>query len=334
MTINFHNNNQYNPWMQLAQQGLNMFCGNSMNMFGMNCSLFNYGGMGFGGMGFGSMGFGGLGFGGITGYNNVNYDAMAGWAVGNALLGVASQAIGSIKADRQNDNAVYADNKAQIESIDKQIVDLKAERENPKIDAKYDTDINKAQKSLANANTKVSELEAALKALQEKTGENSSQADIEAKQEELDQARLDAQTAKEKVTTAETARDDAIKARESEIEEKIKGLEAQRARLQAQVDDADLDKADGRRLQRLSDDDYAQCFNNDGSLKSSVTYTKKHARTAINHFMNAVDPDKKLKAAKNLVIMYNQYLSSDDKTTLIRNAAKIAQRYIDEHKQK
>ena len=329
MTINFHNNNQYNPWMQLAQQGLNMFCGNSMNMFGMNCSLFNYGGMGFGSLGFGSMGFGG-----ITGYNNVNYDAMAGWAVGNALLGVASQAIGSIKADRQNDNAVYADNKAQIESIDKQIVDLKAERKNPKIDAKYDTDINNAQKSLASANTKVLELTTALAELEKKTGEEKSQADIEAKQKELKKAQDDAQTAEEKVKTAETARDDAIKARESEIDEKIKGLEAQRARLQAQVDDADLDKADGRRLQRLSDDDYAQCFNNDGSLKSSVTYTKKHARTAINHFMNAVDPDKKLKAAKNLVTMYNQYLSSDDKTSLIRNAATIAQRYIDEHKQK
>ena len=324
MTINFHNNNQYNPWMQLAQQGLNMFCGNSMNMFGMNCSLFNYGGLGFGG----------LGFGGITGYNNVNYDAMAGWAVGNALLGVASQAIGSIKADRQNDNAVYADNKAQIESIDKQIADLNAERENPKIDAKYDTDINKAQKSLASANTKVSELTTALAELEKKTGEDRSETDIATKKSELETAQKDAQTAEKEVKTARDAKEKAEDAKKREIEEKIEGLKAQRARLQAQVDDADLDKADGRRLQRLSDDDYAQCFNNDGSLKSSVTYTKKHARTAINHFMNAVDPDKKLKAAKNLVTMYNQYLSSDDKTTLIRNAATIAQRYIDEHKQK
>ena len=324
MTINFHNNNQYNPWMQLAQQGLNMFCGNSMNMFGMNCSLFNYGGLGFGG----------LGFGGITGYNNVNYDAMAGWAVGNALLGVASQAIGSIKADRQNDNAVYADNKAQIESIDKQIADLNAERENPKIDAKYDTDINKAQKSLASANTKVSELTTALAELEKKTCEDRSETDIATKKSELETAQKDAQTAEKEVKTARDAKEKAEDAKKREIEEKIEGLKAQRARLQAQVDDADLDKADGRRLQRLSDDDYAQCFNNDGSLKSSVTYTKKHARTAINHFMNAVDPDKKLKAAKNLVTMYNQYLSSDDKTTLIRNAATIAQRYIDEHKQK
>ena len=294
--------------MQLAQQGL--------NMFGMNCSLFNYGGMGFGG----------LGFGGITGYNNVNYDAI--------LLDVASQAIGSIKADRQNDNAVYADNKAQIESIDKQIADLNAERENPKIDAKYDTDINKAQKSLASANTKVSELEAALVELEKKTGEDRSETDIATKKSELETAQKDAQTAEKEVKTARDAKEKAEDAKKREIEEKIEGLKAQRARLQAQVDDADLDKAYGRRLQRLSDDDYAQCFNNDGSLKSSVTYTKKHARTAINHFMNAVDPDKKLKAAKNLVTMYNQYLSSDDKTTLIRNAATIAQRYIDEHKQK
>ena len=319
MTINFHNNNQYNPWMQLAQQGLNMFCGNSMNMFGMNGSLFNYGGMGFGS----------LGFGGITGYNNVNYDAMAGWAVGNALLGVASQAIGSIKADRQNDNAVYADNKAQIESIDKQIADLKAERENLQKDPHFNTDVINANKAFEDAEKKVSKLNAELNDLKGKTGEDISQTDIDAKQKELDDAIVAEKKAKTDKENAEKA-----KAKIDEIEEKIKGLEAQRARLQAQVDDADLDKADGRRLQRLSDDDYAQCFNNDGSLKSSVTYTKKHARTAINHFMNAVDPDKKLKAAKNLVTMYNQYLSSDDKTTLIRNAAKIAQRYIDEHKQK
>lgn len=334
MTINFHNNNQYNPWMQLAQQGLNMFCGNSMNMFGMNGSLFNYGGMGFGGLGFGGMGFGGMGFGGMTGYNNVNYDAMAGWAVGNALLGVASQAIGSIKADRQNDDAVYADNKAQIESIDKQIVDLKAESANPKIDAHYEADLKKAEEAFANAKTKVSDLESALKELDKKTGEDRSETDIATKKSELETAQKDAQTAEKEVKTARDAKEKAEEAKKREIDEKIKGLEAQRARLQAQVDDADLDKADGRRLQRLSDDDYAQCFNNDGSLKSSVTYTKKHARTAINHFMNAVDPDKKLKAAKNLVTMYNQYLSSDDKTSLIRNAATIAQRYIDEHKQK
>ena len=324
MTINFHNNNQYNPWMQLAQQGLNMFCGNSMNMFGMNCSLFNYGGMGFGSLGFGSMGFGG-----ITGYNNVNYDAMAGWAVGNALLGVANQAIGSIKADRQNDDATYADNKAQIESIDKQIADLKAERENLQKDPHFNTDVKNANKAFADAEQKVLELQGELNALKAKKGEDRSQADIDAKQNELDDAIVAEKKAKTDKENAEKA-----KAKIDEIEEKIKGLEAQRARLQAQVDDADLDKADGRRLQRLSDDDYAQCFNNDGSLKSSVTYTKKHARTAINHFMNAVDPDKKLKAAKNLVTMYNQYLSSDDKTTLIRNAATIAQRYIDEHKQK
>ncbi len=318
MTINFHNNNQYNPWMQLAQQGLNMFGGNSMNMFGMNGSLFNYGGMGFGSLGFGSMGFGGM-----TGYNNVNYDAMAGWAVGNALLGVASQAIGSIKADRQNDNAVYADNKAQIESIDKQIVDLKAERKNPKIDAHFEADIKKAEEALTKASAN-STSQAANTASSTETTNVTTQSPTNLQDDPLEKA----------YDNAVQARKDAIKARESEIEEKIKGLEAQRARLQAQVDDADLDKADGRRLQRLSDDDYAQCFNNDGSLKSSVTYTKKHARTAINHFMNAVDPDKKLKAAKNLVTMYNQYLSSDDKTSLIRNAATIAQRYIDEHKQK
>lgn len=312
MTINFHNNNQYNPWMQLAQQGLNMFGGT--NMFSMNGSLYNFGGMGFGG---------------ITGYNNVNYDAMAGWAVGNALLGVASQAIGSIKADRQNDNAVYADNKAQIESIDKQIVDLKAERENLQKDPHFNTDVINANKAFEDAEKKVSKLNAELNDLKGKTGEDISQTDIDAKQKELDDAIVAEKKAKTDKENAEKA-----KAKIDEIEEKIKGLEAQRARLQAQVDDADLDKADGRRLQRLSDDDYAQCFNNDGSLKSSVTYTKKHARTAINHFMNAVDPDKKLKAAKNLVTMYNQYLSSDDKTSLIRNAATIAQRYIDEHKQK
>lgn len=300
--------------MQLAQQGLNMFGGT--NMFSMNGSLYNFGGMGFGG---------------ITGYNNVNYDAMAGWAVGNALLGVASQAIGSIKADRQNDDAVYADNKAQIESIDKQIVDLKAERSNLENDNHFDDDVIKTTDAYKSAVKNVNDLETKLRELESKT--DRSETDIAAKRQELKKAKEAKEKAETDKNNAETAKAKA-EAKIAKINEKIKGLEAQRARLQAQVDDADLDKADGRRLQRLSDDDYAQCFNNDGSLKSSVTYTKKHARTAINHFMNAVDPDKKLKAAKNLVTMYNQYLSSDDKTSLIRNAATIAQRYIDEHKQK
>lgn len=324
MTINFHNNNQMN-WMNMLQQGINMFGGN--NMFGMNGSLFNFNG---------GFNIGSTNMCSIMGYG-VNYDAMAGMAVANSVMGTISQAVSSSQAEKQNDRAIYNNNKNQIENIDSQIKALKAEYANPKVDDKYNTDISSAQTALASANTDLQNAENKKTELVNKKKTATTDEEKTKIQEQIDEIEKEitekdkkVKECKSKETAAEQAKADAIKNKQAEIQAKIDALEAQKAELQKEVDSVELDDADGSKLQRLSDEKYNASLNTDGTVRDDVKYTKKHARTAINHFMKAVNgTDDKLTAAKTLVAIYGR-LDSNDKTDVLQNAANIAQRYIKE----
>jgi len=79
-----------NPWMQLASSTLGMLGGNSMGC----------------GMGYGLGSFGGLTGMGCSNiftdcYGEPNYDAMAGWGVANAVIGVGLQAWQSHQANKE-----------------------------------------------------------------------------------------------------------------------------------------------------------------------------------------------------------------------------------------
>ena len=310
-----------NNWMNLFQQGLGMLgMNNTLGSFGsfgsmsMNGSLFNY---------------------------NVNYDAMAGMAVANAVLGVSSQAISSSKAEKQADKQEHANNQARLEQIDKEISDLNKTDITKEVEtrSKTDSDVKSKQTALDNASTK---LDSADKYINDKqsayeTAKNKKEdertsdekqliIDYEAKVAEkpkLEQAKKAAETA---LNTAKSALETKIK---DEIKNKIDDLKAEKEKLQKEVDSYDLDAANGTSLSRTSDKKYEALLNNGVAPKGS--YTKANVKTAVDRFMQALDgTPEKLQTAKNLVTMFNGCSNWNE---TLQKAAKVAQRYVDEHKE-
>lgn len=314
-------NTMNNNWMNLFQQGLGMLgMNNTLGSFGsfgsmsMNGSLFNY---------------------------NVNYDAMAGMAVANAVLGVSSQAISSSKAEKQADKQEYANNQARLEQIDKEISDLNKTDITKEVETRSKTDSNVKSKQTAfdtaSGNLKstedyIAKNEAAYNAAKNKkdkertSDEKQLIIDYEAKvagKPNLEQAKKDAETALNK------AKSDLETKIKNEIKNKIDDLKAEKEKLQKEVDSYDLDAANGTSLSRTSDKKYEALLNNGVAPKGS--YTRANVKTAVDRFMQALDgTPEKLQTAKNLVIMF-EGCSNWNET--LQKAAKVAQRYVDEHKE-
>ena len=309
-TLNFYNNN---PWQSLLNQGLGMLGGNS--------SAFGVGTFGFGSMG---------------NVSDSYFNQMAAYSVVNSVFSTINQAVSSNQSTRENKNVTYENNKNQIENIDKQIADLK--KANPKIDAKYDANIENAKsahatlvQSQSSLTAEIKDLEIQIKAETDETKKKVLKEKKARKEIELETLPKQIKEADAKVKVAEKAKDDATEAKQAEIDEKIKALEAQKAELQADVDNYELDKADGRKLQRTSEDKYNAYLNNNGYVNENGSYTKRDLRTAVNRFMNGLsNSTDKYKAAKNVITIYNR-LSSEDKTAILKQAAEIANKYVKEH---
>lgn len=314
------NYNTNNPWLNMFQQGLGMFGINtngygsfgSMGIMGMNGSLFNY---------------------------NVDYDAMAGFAVTNAVFGVANQAISTSRAEKQAEKNDYESSKNDIKNIDKRIADLNAEKSEPKIDAKYDKNIETAETSLKNLTDRqavlngngkgsIKELNDQLNAETDDAKKKTIEAKIQKLETELSDLNSKISETEKDVQQAKEAKDKAIADRKIAIDKEIKDLENEKKELQAKVDAYDLDKANGNKLSRTSDKKFDTYLEN-GVAKNNVDYSRADAKTATDRFMKALDDSpEKLQAAKNLVTIHNN-CSNWNMTT--KRAAEIAQAYIDEH---
>lgn len=314
------NYNTNNPWLNMFQQGLGMFGINtnsygsfgSMGIMGMNGSLFNY---------------------------NVDYDAMAGFAVTNAVFGVANQAISTSRAEKQAEKNDYESSKNDIKNIDKRIADLNAEKSEPKIDAKYDKNIETAETSLKNLTDRqavlngngkgsINELKDQLNAETDDAKKKTIEAKIQKLKTELSDLNSKISKTEKDVQQAKEAKDKAIADRKIAIDNEIKDLENEKKELQAKVDAYDLDKANGNKLSRTSDKKFDTYLEN-GVAKNNVDYSRADAKTATDRFMKALDDSpEKLQAAKNLVTIHNN-CSNWNMTT--KRAAEIAQAYIDEH---
>lgn len=312
------NYNTNNPWLNMFQQGLGMFGINtngygsfgSMGIMGMNGSLFNY-----------------------------NYDAMAGIAATNAALSVANQAISTSRAEKQAEKNDYEFSKNDIKNIDKRIADLNAEKSEPKIDAKYDKNIETAETSLKNLTDRqavlngngkgsINELKDQLNAETDDAKKKTIEAKIQKLKTELSDLNSKISKTEKDVQQAKEAKDKAIADRKIAIDNEIKDLENEKKELQAKVDAYDLDKANGNKLSRTSDKKFDTYLEN-GVAKNNVDYSRADAKTATDRFMKALDNSpEKLQAAKNLVTIHNN-CSNWNMTT--KRAAEIAQAYIDEH---
>ena len=316
--FNMYNMNMMNGtgWSGILQQGLGMFGGNygSFGMMGMNGSLFT------------------------NCFGEVNYNAMAGYSVANALLGVAGQAISSTRAEKQAEkqNLQNADNR--ISEIDTEITNLQNTDPADEIDKKYDTNIKNAEKDLENANTslaKANETKSTLeKQLDEaKTDEEKSRIkaqidalNIDEKQEAFNKLNGD-ENIEGSVKYYEKQKDDAIKAKEAEIKQKIKKLEAEKAELIEQKNNAALDKADGTKLQRTSKTKFDAKWDTDGSVKDN-DFSKGDMRYAITGFRNATTEEDKKAWANKIATIYEN-LSQNDITSDFKAARQIVDKYVD-----
>lgn len=307
------NTTMNNGWMGMLQQGLSSF-------------------------GVGTNSWGSLG---TIGYN-VNYDAMAGYAVANSVFGVLSQAVSSSRAEKQAEKTQYSNNASRIEQIDKQIKELENTDINDEVEtrSKTDSNVKAKQTALDTASQSLTKNEEYLKkesgnyaaALEREKAGTATEADKKLISE-YKKAEGNTKTLEQEKNKAQTDLDNAKKALETKIENEIKGkiadLKAEKAKLQDEVDNQDLDNADGNKLSRLSDEKYENLLGEDGLAKKNEKYSKAAVKTAVNRFMQATAPETKLKTAKNLVTMFE---GCSDWNENLQKAANIAQRYINEHK--
>lgn len=307
------NTTMNNGWMGMLQQGLSSF-GVGTNSWGS----------------FGTIGY------------NVNYDAMAGYAVANSVFGVLSQAVSSSQAEKQAEKVQYSNNARRIEQIDKQIKELENTDFNDEVEtrSKTDSDVKAKQTAFDKASQLLTKNEDYLKkesgnyaaALEREKAGTATEADKKLISE-YKKAEGNTKTLEQEKKKAQTDLDNAKNALRIKIENEIKGeiadFKAEKAKLQEEVDNQDLDNADGNKLSRLSDEKYENLLGEDGLAKKNEKYSKAAVKTAVNRFMQATAPETKLKTAKNLVTMFE---GCSDWNESLQKAANIAQRYINEHK--
>ena len=313
-SLGMYNLNMYgNSWTGLLQQGMGMLGG----------------------------GFGGFGSCGIftNCFGEVNYDAMAGYGVANALLGVAGQAINHTVSEKREKKAEYQENKAEIEKIDEQIADLKNLDPAKEIDKKYDDNIDTAKSEQTTANTNLKEAKTREGELKTKLAQATTDEEKKNIQKQIDDLKIDElqkkadkyngdATVEGSVKWHEKQKADAIEAKEKEIQEEIRKLEKKKAKLEASVNEIDLDRADGKKFQRTKKEDFDAKWNDDGSMADNAEFTKGDMRYAIAGFRNATsDEDKKYWANKIATIYKN--MNQSDITSDFKAARKIVDSYVD-----
>lgn len=320
-------NNMNNNWMNLFQQGLMLGINNTFGSFGsfvnfnsmsMNGSLFNY---------------------------NVNYDAMAGMAVANAVLGVAGQAISSSRAEKQAEKQEYANNQARLEQIDNDI----NKQEGIKTDKNSEIETLNAQKTTANGKIKslkgdinnlgISNLRIAYNQIKNSTNpEDASK--IDAAKTALENAEKKENELKQQIEAQQKIIDDIDNTKLPDCRRAINGanteianLKAEKETLQKEINSYEdskvktkLASSDEVYNAKIKDIKKYDDKNDDGS------FTKKDVYNAMGRFIKAADGSpEKLKVAKELYYAHNHCGNDFDAQTI--RYAQRAFNYINEYKE-
>ena len=259
------------------------------------------------------MGMLGNGFGGFSGcgiftncFGEVNYDAMAGYGVANALLGVAGQAIASnIKPKEPEINYTQ-----EIQNIDKKITE-KLEQQ-----ADLNTAISEKNDEISEANTKITDLNTRLKGLdlegKKKAWEDAAKqtpqpANVDGLKQIYDEAVKEAKEIQEKIKAQEeiiTAAKEEIKTKEAEVaklETEIEELEAQKAKLQNASDAKVIKDAKSTSWQRAEN----ECIDNwQQAPTEGRQASKKELKRAIYEYKHADNKTDKQEAAKAVKYMF------------------------------
>lgn len=290
---NYQNFNMMNTgWGGLLQQGLGMLGGNSYGMMGMGGSI-------WGGNNFFTNCFG-----------EPNYDAMAGFGVANVLTGVLGQAISSIRAQKAEAKQAEIDTEARLEEVKKEIKELEDTDYEKAIDSKYDANIKDAERrkndiEKIEPDKRTDEQTRELAKLKGGVGVDGSIDDLKNK------------------------KNAAIEAKKKEINEKITELNTEKAKLEEQVTNTKLAKAQGKKYQATKQEDfYAKWVN--GEPKAGTEFTSGDMKFAIGQLSKAVGDDDKKAWAKKIDTIYSYFLNNDKKsiTSDFKFAAQTAQKYL------
>ena len=311
-SLGMYNLNMYgNSWTGLLQQGMGMLGG----------------------------GFGGFGSCGIftNCFGEVNYDAMAGYGVANALLGVAGQAINHTVSEKREKKAEYQENKAEIERITQDIEDKTGEKAGLEAENKTkQSEITAADTAINNLNKQISKLDVAGKkqAYDDANAQDPKPANLADLKKVYEDAVAEENRLKAEITKQENIKKEANETIEennqkiNELTEDIKNLKKELNKLQASVNEIDLDRADGKKFQRTKKEDFDAKWNDDGSMADNAEFTKGDMRYAIAGFRNATsDEDKKYWANKIATIYKN--MNQSDITSDFKAARKIVDSYVD-----
>ena len=263
---------------------------------------------------------------------NYNYDAMAGFAVGGALLNVAGAAIGqAIENKKENsvENLETNVEEAQEKVETKKEESLTKENELNSLKNKtneLETASIAATSTYNAANEYITKNEKAYNEASEKKKKNntpltSNEEQLINEYEKYSSKLTDLRNAKEKAETELTAHKEAVNKKEAEVKEAKEKLEAAEAELKAAQEalrEAQLDELDGNRLNRISDKKYNAKFrtNEKGEATSEFEgkpeFSKKDLRKAL-YLYNVATDDKKHIYKQQFLEIYNWLQDNDSK---------------------
>lgn len=316
MVLNLNGYNMNNGLMGLFQNGLSSFGGySSFGVGGFNGSIFPMGGNYF-----------------TNCYGQVDYDAMAGFGVANALMSVATQAAYHCLSQRPA--------KVDHQEEAKNVQDAISKKEAKKVELANDKQA--ADEKVSTASAEVKRLDGEIKTTEKNIDKLKAEYDAATKNNDTNKAsELNTQIReankkleelqKEKTEQEGIVKENTEKSKEyaeqiSELDNEIKQLKAELKEHQDAINDNLLNKADGLRLTRTSDEEYSKKVV-DGKLDDNTTYTKNDFQTAIRNFRNAVEPSDKKEKAQTLVDMYKR-LSVEEQSSTFKKATEIAYEYL------
>ena len=316
MVLNLNGYNMNNGLMGLFQNGLSSFGGySSFGVGGFSSSIFPMGSNYF-----------------ANCYGQVDYDAMAGFGVANALMGVATQAVNSYLSQRP----AKVDHQEEAKNVKGAI----SEKETKKVDLANDKQA--AEEKVSTASAEVERLDREIKTTENNIDKLKAEYDAATKNNETNKAsELNTQireaneklkklqeekTKQEKNVEENTEKVEKYTEQISKLDNEIAQLKIELKEHQDTINDNLLNKADGLRLTRTSDEEYSKKVI-DGKLDDNTTYTKNDFQTAIRNFRKAVESSDKKEKAQTLVDMYKR-LSVEEQSSTFKKATEIAYEYL------
>ena len=318
---------------------------NMMNMYNTGFGSYNSC-SGFGNVGFGGIGniFSGYGLNNIF-YNSCNgtynYNAMAGFAVGNVLMQIGGNVLNQFIAYKQETSTknVEADLKGLNKQINASVQKLGYDSVEEAL--AYDIDNDPTSTKLDGLNSDLSTKTIQLEALGNKDdyeriiiefkNAKSDNPNLEQLKQKSDDAKKALQAIKDieeeitKLKTQITAAEKAKNARESEIDKvqsSLRELVSQRDELQGVQNEQTLKKADGNKFNRVSttelNDKFTQAEDGSYSTKAEASFTKRDFFRAVKEYQTA-SSDKK-KEWKNKIKLIYDNMSGDEKSAKIVEA--------------